>query len=783
MPRVSVPTISESYTRAIEQAWDRTLAVAQNHVQAFDEQGRHHPPVHHDQSSLHQQQDTQSNRTSSEFYDRERHMMQALDILFGPGYLAFIHTMTLVLDPDSPVAMAFLSHIIERSTLPSKHTMEIISPVILATMKQTNQKSSTLYSSSSSSIPSNLSFFKRLMTSVGLKSKFNSYHSPESTRLKLNATVIWSLLAEKYAGDMCMHMWNNQVGQLLIQMLVDPREDLMVRLFSLLALEKFSLTGKEQSSTLTSPMDISSCSSADQKQKQSFQTHLNSFDTGFIPPKGPIREEWAKYLQLSFCARWALENHIDSSPWNLSHIRTIMNPFDATSHWKFGINGLELRNDRPHFESIRATASVKTGKWYYETLLLSSGIMQLGWATSRCRFTPEEGYGVGDDCNGFAFDTYRTAVWADGTAVYPQVKLKIRCQSGDVLGSFLDLDNGLCSYFINGKDLGLTIEFENPTKQAAKANALKEAQLKAATATTISEPSSSSSTTRVLESSSSSTTTTSGSAIASAASTSAEPVSKVDSEQLYTEEAENTATSLSSSSAATNEVSIPVMGDNRIFNDINEDKVTTITEETPYNMEQTSGKPSSSGTAAAATSPLQTGSAKGLGLYPAISLTTHQHVLLNLGDRPWIYPPPVTCRYHGISEAGRLDRDYRRRVIRWVNQRGYRIRKLHLADNHSPIRPHFKSSSNGGGGSGDGNGGNSYGGGIGGASSNSGTDDYSSSSPLSLTSSTTSNDSLVEYDWDGPLCTICFSEPKNVILLPCQHGGIGQNCAKLLDMW
>jgi hypothetical protein len=59
---------------------------------------------------------------------------------------------------------------------------------------------------------------------------------------------------------------------------------------------------------------------------------------------------------------------------------------------------MQLRNDRPHFESIRATSSVKTGKWYYETLLLSSGIMQLGWATSRCRFTPEEGYGVGDDC-------------------------------------------------------------------------------------------------------------------------------------------------------------------------------------------------------------------------------------------------------------------------------------------------------------------------------------------------------------------------------------------------
>lgn len=60
-------------------------------------------------------------------------------------------------------------------------------------------------------------------------------------------------------------------------------------------------------------------------------------------------------------------------------------------------NTMQLRNDRPHFESIRATTGVKTGKWYYETLLLTNGIMQLGWATHRCRFAPEEGYGVGDD--------------------------------------------------------------------------------------------------------------------------------------------------------------------------------------------------------------------------------------------------------------------------------------------------------------------------------------------------------------------------------------------------
>lgn len=46
---------------------------------------------------------------------------------------------------------------------------------------------------------------------------------------------------------------------------------------------------------------------------------------------------------------------------------------------------------------MRATANVKVGKWYYEVLALTDGIMQIGWATERCHFVPEEGLGVGDD--------------------------------------------------------------------------------------------------------------------------------------------------------------------------------------------------------------------------------------------------------------------------------------------------------------------------------------------------------------------------------------------------
>lgn len=37
-------------------------------------------------------------------------------------------------------------------------------------------------------------------------------------------------------------------------------------------------------------------------------SNLNSFDSRFIPPKGLLREEWAKYVQLGLCARWALDH-------------------------------------------------------------------------------------------------------------------------------------------------------------------------------------------------------------------------------------------------------------------------------------------------------------------------------------------------------------------------------------------------------------------------------------------------------------------------------------------
>jgi len=58
-----------------------------------------------------------------------------------------------------------------------------------------------------------------------------------------------------------------------------------------------------------------------------------------------------------------------------------------------GIERMELES-QSNFSSIRANVCACKDKWMYEVLLGSKGIMQLGWATIRCRFTNEKVLGI-----------------------------------------------------------------------------------------------------------------------------------------------------------------------------------------------------------------------------------------------------------------------------------------------------------------------------------------------------------------------------------------------------
>lgn len=88
------------------------------------------------------------------------------------------------------------------------------------------------------------------------------------------------------------------------------------------------------------------------------------------------------------------------------------------------------------------------GKWQYEVMLASKGVMQVGWATQRCRFSQEKG--VGDTEDSYAYDGNRVRKWNLNTYVYGE-----SWQSGDVIGCTLDLEDGSIDFYRNGRHLGL----------------------------------------------------------------------------------------------------------------------------------------------------------------------------------------------------------------------------------------------------------------------------------------------------------------------------------------
>jgi len=46
----------------------------------------------------------------------------------------------------------------------------------------------------------------------------------------------------------------------------------------------------------------------------------------------------------------------------------------------------QARCDATSFESVRCTFQVCEGVWYYEVLIVTPGVMQIGWATKDSKF-------------------------------------------------------------------------------------------------------------------------------------------------------------------------------------------------------------------------------------------------------------------------------------------------------------------------------------------------------------------------------------------------------------
>ncbi|XP_043564394.1 E3 ubiquitin-protein ligase RNF123 isoform X1 [Chiloscyllium plagiosum] len=119
-----------------------------------------------------------------------------------------------------------------------------------------------------------------------------------------------------------------------------------------------------------------------------------------------------------------------------------------------GFEGLLLVDDdllgvvgHSNFSSIRATSCVYKGKWMYEVLISSQGLMQIGWCTLNCRFNQEEG--VGDTSDSYAYDGNRVRKWNVTTTNYGKA-----WAAGDIVTCVIDLDEGKIAFCLNGISLG-----------------------------------------------------------------------------------------------------------------------------------------------------------------------------------------------------------------------------------------------------------------------------------------------------------------------------------------
>jgi hypothetical protein len=110
------------------------------------------------------------------------------------GYIAFMVTMVTELKHTCPTSMTFLKHVIDFSEIPTNQTLQHVTGALL----------------------------NKIMTK----------------ETKINATIIWSMLAQKFAGSLTESMWTDNLGNMLIQYLYDDNN-----IYSLLAIESFALTG------------------------------------------------------------------------------------------------------------------------------------------------------------------------------------------------------------------------------------------------------------------------------------------------------------------------------------------------------------------------------------------------------------------------------------------------------------------------------------------------------------------------------------------------------------
>ncbi|KAG4066392.1 hypothetical protein HA402_007028 [Bradysia odoriphaga] len=264
-------------------------------------------------------------------------------------------------------------------------------------------------------------------------------HSLRRTpRKERNLCVILGCLAEKLAGPSSVAVLSETtLGYLLGNLDEGIYPDVM--LFSLIALEKFAQKS-ENKATIKRKLSM-----FPENPLVRLERHSNSED----------------YVlrQVGYCAKWCLDNYfvIEGRKYSyetvdVSNVNVMLNTKDVSEYLKISPDGLEARCDAYSFESVRCTYQVNLGCWYFECLIITPGVMQIGWATKDSNFLSHEGYGIGDDQYSISFDGCRRLIWHNAKSLSHDLPM---WTGGSILGCLLDLDAREVIFSLNGIEGGV----------------------------------------------------------------------------------------------------------------------------------------------------------------------------------------------------------------------------------------------------------------------------------------------------------------------------------------
>lgn len=317
----------------------------------------------------------------------------------GHGWLLVLHSMVNVIPLDEPLGPAVILLVLDDCALPAKDSIT------------------------------------KVPRMFWLSGKASRRGRSEPTRHR-NICIALGCIAEKLAGPTSVALLTDGTLDYLIANL-DANNHPSVVLFSVIALEKFAQTSEN---------------------KMTVNRRLGQ------EPHNPLLEleKWRTSddcvkRQVGFCTEWCLDNLFVSEgrPYTYERadtagINVMLNSHDVSEYLKISATGLEARCDASSFESVRCTFQVDCGVWYYEAVTVTSGIMQIGWATKLSKFLNYEGYGIGDDEYSLAYDGCRNLIWYEAQcSAHPLAQWR----PGDVLGCLLDVDNEQAVFSLNGVSL------------------------------------------------------------------------------------------------------------------------------------------------------------------------------------------------------------------------------------------------------------------------------------------------------------------------------------------